>query len=205
MSVPPEAQQWARDAGLPIAPENYDVIAPNAPANPNVQLDSPAKFAYLRGVVPILGTAGGPGFNFYRVQVGAGLNPQQWLQLGEDSTKPVEGGTLASWDTSNLSGLYTLQLLVVGQGQRVESSVLPVTIDNQPPQVAIQYPANGQTLTLPPSHLITFQIEANDDLALDEVQVYVDQSLVDSLTQAPFAIPWQASAGNHTLPRSRDR
>jgi membrane peptidoglycan carboxypeptidase len=199
MSVPPEAQQWAREAGLPIAPENYDVIPPNAQANANVHLDSPAEFAYLRGIVPITGTASGPGFNFYRVQVGAGLNPQQWVQLGEDSTKPVEADKLATWDTSNLSGLYTLQLLVVGQDQRVESTVLPVTIDNQPPQVAIQYPVDGQALTLPTSRTITFQIEASDDLALDTVQVYVDQRPVATLTQAPFAIPWQGSPGLHSL------
>jgi membrane peptidoglycan carboxypeptidase len=199
MTVPPEAQQWARNAGLPIAPENYDVIASNTPTNPNIHLDSPAIFAYVRGVVPVMGTASGPGFNFYRVQVGAGLNPQQWLQLGEDSSTPVEGGKLATWDTSNLSGLYTLQLLVVRQDQRVESTVLPVTIDNQPPQVSIQYPANGQTLALPPSHTVTFQIDASDDLALNELQVYVDQSLVATLTQVPFAIPWQASPGQHTI------
>jgi membrane peptidoglycan carboxypeptidase len=199
MTVPPEAQQWARDAGLPVAPENYDVIASSAPANANVHLDSPAMFAYLRGVVPVTGTASGPGFNFYRVQVGAGLNPQQWLQLGEDSSTPVEQGKLATWDTSSLSGLYTLQLLVVRQDQRVESTVLPVTIDNQPPQVAIQYPADGQTLTLPASGTITFQIQANDDLALDTLQVYVDQRQVANLTQAPFAIPWQASPGQHTI------
>jgi membrane peptidoglycan carboxypeptidase len=198
MTVPPEAQQWARDAGLPVAPENYDVIS-NAPTNPNVHLDSPAEFAYVRGVVPVTGTASGPGFNFYRVQVGAGLNPQQWVQLGEDATKPVEGGKLASWDTRSLSGLYTLQLLVVRQDQRVESTVLPVTIDNQPPQVSIQYPTDRQTLALPAARTITFQIAASDDLALDTVQVYVDQSLVKSLTQAPFAIPWQASVGRHTL------
>jgi membrane peptidoglycan carboxypeptidase len=199
MTVPPEAQQWARDAGLPIAPENYDVIASNTPANPNVHLDSPATFAYVRGVVPVIGTASGPGFNFYRVQVGAGLNPQQWLQLGEDTSTPIEGGKLATWDTSSLSGLYTLQLLVVRQNQRVESTVLPVTVDNQPPQVSIQYPANGEALSLPPSHTITFQIDASDDLALDTLQVYVDQSQVATLNQAPFSIPWQASTGNHTL------
>lgn len=199
MSVPPEAQQWARDAGLPIAPENYDVIPPNVQTNANVHLDSPAEFAYLRGTVPITGTASGPGFNFYRVQVGAGLNPQQWVQLGEDSTRPVEGGKLATWDTSNLSGLYTLQLLVVGKDQRVESTVLPVTIDNQPPQVAVQYPAEGQTLTLGPSRTVTFQIEASDDLALDKLQVYIDQKPVATLTQAPFAIPWQGAPGQHSL------
>jgi membrane peptidoglycan carboxypeptidase len=199
MTVPPEAQQWARQAGLPIAPENYDVIASQVQTDPNVQLDSPAMFAYVRGVVPILGTAGGSNFNFFRVQAGAGLNPQQWVQLGEDSSTPVEQGKLATWDTRDLSGLYTLQLLVVGKDQRVESTILPVTIDNQPPQVSIRYPADGQVVTLPPSRTITFQIDASDDLALDTVQVYVDQQPVDSLSQAPFAIPWQGSPGKHTL------
>jgi membrane peptidoglycan carboxypeptidase len=199
MTVPPEAQQWARQAGLPIAPENYDAIASDAQTNPNVHLNSPAMFAYVRGVVPILGTASGSDFNFYRVQAGAGLNPQQWVQLGEDSSTPVEQGKLATWDTRNLSGLYTLQLLVVRKDQRVESTILPVTIDNQPPQVSIQYPSDGQVVTLPASRTITFQIQASDDLALDTLQVYVDEQLVDSLTQAPFAIPWQGFPGKHTL------
>ncbi|MBX3036384.1 MAG: transglycosylase domain-containing protein [Anaerolineales bacterium] len=124
---PDNAREWAQSAGIDIPPTSYDAIqAP--PVNPNVNITFPALFADVSGVVQIIGTASGENFVSYRVQVGKGLNPQAWIQLGGNNLTPVEGNILAEWDTSGLSGLYAVQLIVVRADQIVESAVIQVTI-----------------------------------------------------------------------------
>jgi membrane peptidoglycan carboxypeptidase len=127
--VPPEAQAWAGSAGLPLPPDSYDAIQPPR-VNPVVSITAPALFADVKGKVKIIGTASGTDFAYYRVQVGKGLNPTAWIQVGADMQTPVESGLLAEWDTSGLDGLYAVQLVVVYADQRVETAVIQVTIHN---------------------------------------------------------------------------
>jgi membrane carboxypeptidase/penicillin-binding protein len=127
MQVPENARDWARSAGLEIAPASYDAIqAPPVDATANIT--SPELFAEVSETVRIVGTASGADFAYYRVQVGKGLNPQEWIQLGGDVTTPVESGVLAEWDTKGLNGLYAVQLLVVRNDQKVDTAVIQVTI-----------------------------------------------------------------------------
>ncbi len=196
MIVPPEAQEWAENAGIEVPPETYDVVANPDNPSPNARIDSPVMFAHISNQVMISGSAGGDNFAYYRVQVGQGLNPQSWLQVGGDVASPIEAGALTTWDTTDLSGLYAVQLLVVRADQRVDSDVIQVTIDNQSPEVSILYPADGQEL---PDGQITFQANASDNLNLIEVSFFIDNRLVGSLTQAPFAYVWQSTIGTHKL------
>lgn len=129
MIVPPEAQEWAASAGIPAPPDSYDAIQP-PPRNPEVNISSPVLFAEVNGSVRIMGTAAGADFVSYRIQVGKGLNPQEWTQIGTDFADPVEDGLLAQWETTGLSGLYAVQLIVVRADQRVETAVIQVTIAN---------------------------------------------------------------------------
>ena len=109
--VPGDARSWAEGAGLEIPPSNYDVIqAPRI--NESVNITSPALFSEVSGEVDITGTAAGEGFVSYRVLIGQGLNPRRWIQLA-DGTEPVTNGLLAEWNTSDLNGLYAVQLQVV--------------------------------------------------------------------------------------------
>ncbi len=39
---------------------------------------------------------------YYVCQVGKGLNPQEWIQLGSDMLAPVTNDVLAEWDTSEV-------------------------------------------------------------------------------------------------------
>jgi membrane peptidoglycan carboxypeptidase len=127
MLVPVSARDWARSAGLEIPPTSYDAIqAP--PVNPTANITSPKLFAEVSGMVKIIGTASGENFGYYRVQVGKGLNPTEWIQLGGDVITPVENGVLAEWDTKGLSGLYAIQLLVVRTDQKVDTAVIQVTV-----------------------------------------------------------------------------
>jgi membrane peptidoglycan carboxypeptidase len=124
--VPPDARSWAESAGLKIPPSSYDVIqAP--PVNPDVNITSPELFAEISGKVKIQGTAAGNDLVSYRILVGQGLNPQEWIQVAEETTS-VTNGLLAEWDTTDISGLYAVQLQVVRSDQKVDSAVIQVTV-----------------------------------------------------------------------------
>ena len=124
--VPPDARSWADGAGLEVPPANYDVIqAPRL--DENVNITSPELFSEVTGRVQIEGTAAGDGFTSYRVLVGQGLNPQEWVQVAERN-EPVTNDVLAEWNTSGLSGLYAVQLQVVRSDQRVDTAIIQVTV-----------------------------------------------------------------------------
>ena len=124
--VPSDARSWADSAGLEIPPTIYDVIQ-SPQINPDVNITSPELFAEVTGEVQITGTAAGENFVSYRVLTGQGLNPQEWIQVVEGN-EPVTNAPLAEWDTSDLSGLYAIQLQVVRSDQRVDSAVIQVTV-----------------------------------------------------------------------------
>jgi membrane peptidoglycan carboxypeptidase len=124
--VPSAARSWAESAGLAVPPSTYDVIqAPQL--NPDVNIVAPALFTEVQGKVNIEGTAAGNDFLSYRVLVGQGLNPQEWILVGE-GTEPVTNGLLAEWDTNGLTGLYAIQLQVLRSDQRVDMAIGQVTV-----------------------------------------------------------------------------
>jgi hypothetical protein len=126
--VPPDARAWAESTGLEIPPDAYDVIqAPQI--NPDVNISAPELFTEVNGEVRIEGTAAGEEFVSYRVLAGQGLNPQEWIQIAEEN-EPVTDGLLAEWDTSELNGLYALQLQVIRTDQRVDTAIIQVTVSN---------------------------------------------------------------------------
>ena len=125
--VPSDARVWAESAGLEIPPATYDVIQ-SPQLNADVNITAPELFAEVNGEVRIMGTAAGDDFISYRVLAGQGLNPQEWIQIA-DGNESVTDGLLAEWDTSDLSGLYAIQLQVVRGDQRVESTVIQVTVN----------------------------------------------------------------------------
>jgi hypothetical protein len=127
--VPSEARSWAEGTGLEIPPANYDVI--QAPRfDENVNITAPELFSEVNGAVQIEGTAAGDGFVSYRVLVGQGLNPQEWIQVAERN-EPVSNGLLAEWSTDGLRGLYAVQLQVVRSDQRVDTAIIQVAVKNE--------------------------------------------------------------------------
>lgn len=199
MVVPAEAADWARQAGLPALPEAYDPIGVLPEPARNARITSPAMFARVGGRVSILGSAFGNGFDFYRLQIGQGFDPLDWQQLGEDSRQPVRDGQLGIWDTAGLEGLYTLQLLVIRRDQSVQTATLQLTVDNQPPQVSIAFPEEGQRIALPPGEALTFEIEAGDEVELAEIEFYLDDKRLGSLSSPPFLLRWEGTPGEHRL------
>ncbi len=196
MALPQEAQTWGRLAGLPVPPSDYDRIQPPAPG-PNASISQPALFAYVSGVVTIKGTAAGPDFASFRLQVGQGLNPTTWLQTGSGEV-PVKDGVLGSWDTHGQDGLFAVRLQVVRQDQTIETATIQVTVDNTPPVVELTFPQPGSTLKAGASPLL-LQVEVSDNVAVQKVEYRLDGRTLGVSDQAPFSLSWQPAAGSHTL------
>ncbi len=195
---PPEAVQWARQEGLPAPPESYDIIAETTLRSPDVNIQAPAMFAFVRGSVKIMGSATGADFSYYRLQVGQGLNPGKWLQIGEDIDQPVTSGQLGTWNTQGLSGLYALQLLLVRNNQRIETHTIQVAIDNQAPFIRSVSPSSDLELTAS-TNTILLRADVWDDLSIKSVSFYLDGDLVAAPSLPPYTAAWQASRGRHTL------
>jgi hypothetical protein len=156
-------------------------------------------FTAVRGQVTFMGRAAGESFDRYSLQVGAGLNPQQWVMVAQDVRKQVEDGVLGVWDTNGKSGLYAVQLQVIRQNQIVDLYTIEVTVDNQLPAVAILSPTEGEQFSRADKDIVILSASASDDLTLASVAFFVDDHPVVTLLQAPYAVLWQAKPGNHVL------
>ncbi len=199
MVIPAEAHQWALAEGIPLPPKEYDRIQSPSLSSQNARITSPQMFSYVRGIIPIVGSAGGENFQYYRLQVGEGLFPRRWIQIGSDQPNPVKDGKLGSWDTQGLSGLYTLQLQVVGKENRVETALLQLTVDNTPPTLSITFPESERTYSIKEFTTLTFQIQAADNLDIQRVELYLDGGIIHTFTQPPYAFPWQSRVGSHRV------
>jgi hypothetical protein len=161
---PPESEAWARAAGLmEQPPEEYDRIVPPAAANPDVELTAPDFFDIVSGVVQVQGTAAGEGFSSFGLQVGEGLDPQAWLQIGPNQESSVQDGVLGRWDTTGLNGAYILRLTVVGEDGSLAIAAIPVTVDNLPPKVDVVLPSEGATFAAPANREVPIQVEIDRD------------------------------------------
>jgi hypothetical protein len=121
------------------------------------------------------------------------------VQVGEDSRSLVLDGTLATWDTSELNGLYALQLQAVRTDQRVDTAVIQVTVDNTPPELIVTYPQDGDELEYSINRQISLQAQASDNLSLAVVEFFVDNVRVGTFEQEPFSMLWNATRGEHIL------
>lgn len=199
LMVPPEAAQWAAQAGLPVPPQTYDNLTLQENTSPQVHIGAPMPFAYVSGQVSIEGAASGEGFESYRVQVGEGLNPRSWVQIGETHTAPVEDGVLAIWDTSGLDGVYTIQLVVTRANQRLETAALQVTVDNQPPEVHILGLEEGEDVSASSVENLIFQAQVSDNLQVDGVRFVLNGQTLDTRTSPPYQTLWKVRVGRYTL------
>lgn len=199
MLVPPEAEAWARDTGVLALPEDYDAIDIPQTQSSNARITSPTTFSNIRGKVLIIGRAFGEDFYSYRLQVGAGLNPLTWLQITDDIQSSVQNGQLGVWDTTGLSGLYVLQLLVKHTDDSIDFATIPVTIDNQAPQVLILHPEDGGQLMSRKPEEVTIQTDVSDNISVASVEYYIDGELIATIFSPPFVAPWTTELGDHIL------
>ena len=197
MNLPPAAESWAKDAGIPVAPKEFDLILQPAPLT-DAHISSPGLFKDVRGSLQIKGSASGVHFSFYRLDYGMGLNPQEWIRVGTVSTRAVEEGLLSNWDTSNINGLIALRLMVVHEDHSIEVAVTQLLVDNTPPQINILSPTDREQVKSSGEQFIVLETQVNDP-NLAKVTIYVDNKKVGELTAAPFNLIWQAITGAHTM------
>jgi hypothetical protein len=197
MIPPASARSWAQSAGVDVPPSSYDTYeVPQA--LPDVHITTPLMFSDAHGLVEIHGTAAGDDFVSYRLEYGAGLNPGGWYLLGEDVSTPVTEGLLGEWDTSELDGVYTLRLMVLRSESRLEEALLQLTLDNTPPDVSIQYPTDGQEISLEEEPYLIYRSTVQDAF-LEQVVFYLDGLQVGTTASEPFWLILPAELGEHIL------
>ena len=197
INVPSKARDWAFESGLAVAPSGYDAIS-TTPADPGVQITSPAIFSPVGGEVVIKGMAAGDDFASYTVQVGEGINPDSWLQIGIGDKALSTEGELARWDTTGLDGLYAIRLTVVSQDQAVRSATIQVTVDNTAPTVKVNYPDADQEVQAVDG-VVTLLADIQDGSGISSVEWRLDGKLVATQTGAPWLYRMTAVEGSHTL------
>jgi len=188
MLPPPEARFWAQGEGIIQPPTEYDTLQVASSVHGDVGIENPKGFAYIHGLNWISGWMKVEDFSTFRLQYGRGLNPTHWYQIGEDHYELVEQGTLALWDTSNLDGLYALQLIVVDQDRIAQIATQYVTVDNLNPEIEVLDPQPEQEFHLSHDHSFIFEVSVIDNIGIARVELYLDGKRVDTKLEAPFAV-----------------
>jgi len=195
--LPPEAEDWINS--LPedrraefVPPSEYDDIGPNR-ANAEVAITSPVPYAYVGGVVPIMGNARGGDFAMFRLLFGQGLNPTEWMQIGPDHGNQVENNLLENFDTTGLQNVpYTLQIQVIGHDQQVRQATVQVTVDNEPPKADLTYPPADSEYEYGFAEWVNVNAEVHDNYAIERVEFYYNNQAEPFKVRniAPFNVNW---------------
>jgi len=197
LMIPPEAEDWARQNQIPLPPVAYD--ASHAPVSGGpVAITSPTPYGYVRDSVLIKGNAviENAQFQLYRMQVGQGLDPDSWIQIGPDHYNSGDDIQLEAWNTYGFAnGLYTLQLTVLKKDNSTERAAMQVTVDNTAPEVAITYPYAEQLYELGGDSWLNFQANASDNIAMGTVEFYVNGSFFDQ-SSSSFNVRWTLTNAN---------
>lgn len=186
---PAEAADWVREQGIEQPPTEYDPLPEDASGSSEAAIFSPTAYQYVKGIVDIVGNAHCDNFAVYRLKYGQGLNPSAWMTIGGDNGNQVDHGLLAQWDTTGLSGLYTIQLSVVDNNQVERTANLQVTVDNEAPTAILNHPVEGgsHSRSDPEAPWITIQVDAVDNVRMDRVEFFVDGAAVGFSTVSPYS------------------
>ena len=186
---PAEAADWMRETGVAQPPrEHCPIHGPNLAGQP-VAITGPTLFQRVKGSVPITGNATPGGFERYWLEYGAGMSPGAWTRIGGDHPNPVTNDVLDFWDTSGLSGLYTVRLNVAAGGG-VQQFDVQVLVDGSSPMVSIVHPYDGQRIYRNQVDYINIQVSAIDDTAMDRVEFYGNGHFLGYATVAPYSFRW---------------
>ncbi len=199
MLIPEDAQQWAEYNNIETPPTNYDLIQ-SPTINEDVLITSPENYDFVNGVVDILGTVQVSDMSSYRIQIGYGLNPSTWLQIGEEGIRKINNKKITEWDTNDLDdGLYALQLQVVHENYQVETFTIQVSVDNTAPTARILYPTDGHLISISSQGTMTLQAEVSDNTSLERVEWWLDGVLVGTSFEMPYSYPIKIDTGKHSV------
>ncbi|MBN1661763.1 MAG: hypothetical protein JXA93_25440 [Anaerolineae bacterium] len=92
------------------------VARPPSCPDPNVRITSPGVNQVVSGNVPLRGTARHDNFQYYKIEIGVGSDPQNWSVVGQLHYNMVNNGVLETLNGGGYApGRYTLRLVVVDQ------------------------------------------------------------------------------------------
>lgn len=188
---PTEAQDWAKESNVPQAPTDFDTTYAASTAGGDLALLSPVPYSYVHGALNVVGNAKIPDLREWQVAVGQGLDPTQWLTIGNGSS-PVDNGVMATWNTAD-DGLYTVQLTAVDRGGGPHTSTAQVTVDNKPPTVDIVNPWDDKQYLMEDDEWVSIDADARDNLSMGHVDFYLDNQIIGSSKVAPFSFKWNIS------------
>jgi len=101
---------------VPLTETPPPVVRPPSCPDPNVRITSPGVNQAVSGNVPIRGTATHDKFQYYKIEIGVGNDPQSWSVVGELHYNVVNNGLLETLNGGGYApGRYTLRLVVVDQ------------------------------------------------------------------------------------------
>lgn len=184
--LPQEAADWVRESGIPQPPTTASAGS-FQDFDPDVAIISPLINSYINGAREIKGNArGGP----YRMEIGAGLDPQQWTQIGPEHTNEVISGTLEMLDTGGLAeGPYTLRLTVQrSEGPREWRTL--INVDYTPPTLVVSEPKPDRLYVMEKDEQININALVNDGWAVERVDFFVDGEKIGTSTVAPYNQAW---------------
>lgn len=198
---PAETRAWARETGQRLPPDEYDVDDGSSPFSA-VAIISPPFLARVSGVVELRGNAIDDNFAYYRVDYGAGTQPDAWLPITERGEEPGRAIDLGEWDTTTLNDgqAYTLRLQMVRADNSLETAYVSVTVDNVPPTVTLAEPTPDATYTAAADVVIPLQAEPADNVQVATVTFYRDGEPVATSEEWPYTANWAIGApGSHTF------
>jgi len=185
---PASARDWARNAGLPLLPTEFDTggsqIAPNGLA-----INTPAALSRVRAAVDIRGDLTNKDLVSYTLAYGIGLSPRDWINIGGDAKTRGADVLLGSWNTAGLDGLYTLRLQIVLKDRSVQQTTTQYTVDNVPPTIRLNAPQSGTVIN---GASVTLAATVTDNLSDGlSVAFYHNDTLLTTVHQAPFQTTWK--------------
>ena len=200
MIPPPGAEIWAESEDIPSPPSEYDTMYESGIERPEINITYPAPFDTIRGEIRILGNAFPDGMDFYRLQYGRGLNPIRWTQIGQDDSDPVTDGLLGIWDTADLNGLFTLQLVTVLKNGQLATSESYITVDNTPPTIQLLSPDQGLVINVGDTQEVVLEAEVEDEIEVERVVFYINGSAIAEFVRPPYSMRWALrAAGEHVF------
>jgi len=188
---PPEARDWAAQAGMPLPPEEYD-SAPAAVSTVSVgDITTPGGLARVRGKFDVRGTIS-DNVTSYVLEYGVGIIPDKWFAIPGGETTTGDDIRLGTWDTAGLSeGLYTLRLGLTLKDGTFQPRTVQVTVDNQPPTITFTAP-KPDAIVSASAGVVKLEATAADDIELDRVEFYWNDQIIATVSgSGPFTTEWR--------------
>ena len=195
---PPQAADWVKENSIPQPPTEFDTTYASSAANGDLAIFSPANYSSVKGAVEVRGNAKMGDMREWRLNVGAGLDPAEWLTIGQGGGG-IDNGALAVWQTGE-SGLYTLQLVGIQNDGTTQTATAQVTVDNEAPRVEIINPWDDKQYLMEDDEWVSVDADAVDNLSMGYVDFWVDDSYLGRTQVSPFTFKWNITMHDALTP-----